>query len=1374
MNLGSVNSNNTRKAPNVDNNYVINNENLNSAAQIICNNDLAPENKTRIIYLISYMQITTQHQLPLDINKVATYLECECGIEQNECYTLAENLVSVFSQSANTATYQQLKPLVESLEDGSINLNLAEINITEFLDKNSLVGVSYSNPIIKTCLYFAAKGFFINKDLTDANLSGFDFAYHDQQLNNTILTNCILDQCKFTPEFCTTGYSSVKNCEGCQMNGVDLSNLSKISPSKDFFTFLNTNNINYAGIILNDDGIVAAHNAGIDLKKCSFKEVRFLSNKLSGISLAGIDLAKCEHLNHTADLSDCDLRGCILPDDFFKKVTKFENIKLDSDGVELAIKNQIPLKKLNLFKNVKADADKFEIINKIKVPMKDGIPLKDVDLLESLLKNMSEVSIRNADFSDCDLSGYNLPPEFFRVATKIDKIRLDTNGINVAKASPSVFKKIDFTKSNLSGIRFGDVDLSTIDFSNSQFPHASFTNCNLENAIFTNCDLRMCEVPDNFFKQVKKIDGCLISKKLIGTAIKSNIDLRRFNFTNHTHSAAGILHGEDFEEGNISGVDFTGSNLTSFNFEQLKLEFEGANFTRCHFSNSILPNNFFNKVTKYQGVKLEFQGIEVAIENGAELSKINSDCVKLFITRVLYNNCNNHVIIDCGKNEWQQTLAKKLLGNEKLSDKDIRYIFKPNHVHTIVTIKDKTIKDKDTSESTNTDKILLITKIKDITVTYECTTNKLDEIKPLLQNINTWPIYEKELGEFFPNYEYTYYRDLLGMANFSNYDFSAMKEILRNFKELALKANFEKAKLDGVTFESANLAGANLNLTSICGTKFTNAKFGEEQRFKIYLPDLSAKNNDEILTQLDYLFNHLNNPHFGSVLSAIDSIDNKYAGLKIDLMNQVINWINTNNIDIQSIIAPLNHILLDANFNYLDNKKISDFVENKTIKFMIEKANNDRFDMSSNILQLMLNLINKKTDSEQKEFMVKNNGFFIQLICQSYDLKDEQLSLKVTNLHNRYEDIPYIKELTNIANDENLRVGLGLDKDVNVNDKSQNPLILFSAQPDGNHGLVVTTDYMNKILYQKQMKNPTTDWEEIQWAKVYWFNGSSMIASQQMELSQMVATFPIFKHAYENHIKMCRLLEVLDIMDLKQYTQNFKEVITARTYDTKLTSENHRLELNKIFNKLLIPDDACALTMEFAKEIALKEDFTLKILETFKPTRYRARDDHRTALSELNISIGKDDCEVDKNEFRKNIEEYDKFNPENFDNLLSDERGTVTIAQILDSMNTTYDTTRQAQILLLLGAVFINYSSSTKLGKESNSPEAIRYFAYALIKAARKIDPSIINNNLFESWEEKLLGLGNAFTCTAILTGSVLNLCKDFRDYEGIIPVAWI
>ncbi|MDQ5920561.1 MAG: hypothetical protein QG673_617, partial [Pseudomonadota bacterium] len=63
---------------------------------------------------------------------------------------------------------------------------------------------------------------------------------------------------------------------------------------------------------------------------------------------------------------------------------------------------------------------------------------------------------------------------------------------------------------------------------------------------------------------------------------------------------------------------------------------------------------------------------------------------------------------------------------------------------------------------------------------------------------------------------------------------------------------------------------------------------------------------------------------------------------------------------------------------------------------------------------------------------------------------------------------------------------------------------------------------------------------------------------------------------------------------------------------------------------------------------------------------------HREALSELNILIEGDDFVVDKNELRTNIEKkYDKFNPKNFDKLASNNQDGVTIAQILDSMDSS-------------------------------------------------------------------------------------------------------
>jgi hypothetical protein len=107
----------------------------------------------------------------------------------------------------------------------------------------------------------------------------------------------------------------------------------------------------------------------------------------------------------------------------------------------------------------------------------------------------------------------------------------------------------------------------------------------------------------------------------------------------------------------------------------------------------------------------------------------------------------------------------------------------------------------------------------------------------------------------------------------------------------------------------------------------------------------------------------------------------------------------------------------------------------------------------------------------------------------------------------------------------------------------------------------------------------------------------------------------------------------------------------------------------------------------------------------------------------------------------------------------------------------------KAQTLFCLSAVFARYSSSYLFGKESDSPQALRAYAAALLAKAFELDSSVFGNKIsFTDCMQKLLGgrdmNGNAiFTCSAALSSEMLRHAQKRPDFNVIVaqikPPAW-
>lgn len=98
----------------------------------------------------------------------------------------------------------------------------------------------------------------------------------------------------------------------------------------------------------------------------------------------------------------------------------------------------------------------------------------------------------------------------------------------------------------------------------------------------------------------------------------------------------------------------------------------------------------------------------------------------------------------------------------------------------------------------------------------------------------------------------------------------------------------------------------------------------------------------------------------------------------------------------------------------------------------------------------------------------------------------------------------------------------------------------------------------------------------------------------------------------------------------------------------------------------------------------------------------------------------------------------------------------------------------KSKYLLSLATLFVKYSSSVVFGTESDSPQILRMYAYALLKKANELNVDLMND-YFNDWESRLLGENNAFPCTDILFSIMSSYVKEnFNNiYNVIMPPHW-
>lgn len=116
------------------------------------------------------------------------------------------------------------------------------------------------------------------------------------------------------------------------------------------------------------------------------------------------------------------------------------------------------------------------------------------------------------------------------------------------------------------------------------------------------------------------------------------------------------------------------------------------------------------------------------------------------------------------------------------------------------------------------------------------------------------------------------------------------------------------------------------------------------------------------------------------------------------------------------------------------------------------------------------------------------------------------------------------------------------------------------------------------------------------------------------------------------------------------------------------------------------------------------------------------------------------------------------------------------ILAVYEMMKPT-DPRTQATLLLLLGGIFARLSSSRFFGEEMHSPHALRNYAYGLMKAAFATDKALVSGPTIRDWTDRMLGMGGAMECSALLSDAVLDYCRALPEFHqrfaGVIPPAW-
>lgn len=488
------------------------------------------------------------------------------------------------------------------------------------------------------------------------------------------------------------------------------------------------------------------------------------------------------------------------------------------------------------------------------------------------------------------------------------------------------------------------------------------------------------------------------------------------------------------------------------------------------------------------------------------------------------------------------------------------------------------------------------------------------------------------------------------------------------------RTNLTNTNLTGANLAGANLMGVDLSSAILKKLNINATNFSDASLNNTLTLSLPKRWNDR---NLDTTLNHFNNQN--SLLTSINSIDDKYNELKTKLACQLITSLEKHNTNLIDVTFPLLDILGNASF--MTNAYISRFVNTLTSNYLKNLSPNllSLLENRSTITNLFLNYFD-----QHPHLMVSSelNTNFIQVLLAAR-------TQGIDAAHSLYEKYLNMPEIQQQLKHENIKENFGDYKgNADWSDNNAQNFLLLSTTP--NRVLVASQNILSQMLH------PDLD---TKWDHVYLFQDGKCLSPTEYSLKQCYnESFPLFSSHFSYSLNQSKFYQLIETLDLgEQLKPLFMDATKSKVYAIKLVDDTYQQELSEVFSRVL----------------DLKQGYILK--------------------------------------------------DENYN-------------RIMKLYDLTSSTNREkAKHLFSLSAVFTRYSSSAIFGTETHSPLMLRYYAYALMEKAHTIDPTLIGQDKFIDWKNRLLGTDRAFTCTAVLSNMMTEYArKHYNDVlKTIQPSTW-
>lgn len=384
------------------------------------------------------------------------------------------------------------------------------------------------------------------------------------------------------------------------------------------------------------------------------------------------------------------------------------------------------------------------------------------------------------------------------------------------------------------------------------------------------------------------------------------------------------------------------------------------------------------------------------------------------------------------------------------------------------------------------------------------------------------------------------------------------------------------------TFEYAKLDGAKISLGENPFRLFRSS-IQDQTLFR------DSEQYADFESTLDLYFNHINNNRTGSILTSIDSIDNKYKDAKLKLMSEAIKQFNElrtwlgnkqTEINFDDVIRACADVLLKNNI-YLQNSTIRQFIFDVVFPRRIEIANEAPlkfFPMEMSLLPML------KEKLEEQDFITKSGAAINQFLYHAAANTDKKIIEMGKALFDAYcKKVPDLVEAY---------------RGTMLHEAVFGDTYLFTSP---NHGMVISKEYYEKFFLKKEdssQERNALQWRDFIYCKKESPTGKYIVQQLPADLEEIFAEITVFQKQYQYDMHVANFRMLLDCLDLGRFKTSFEDALKVADIihsNGKLVDAKTQGELTEIFEKVLKRSQSNEHT-----HIQIAPDHLTRIYEVFK------------------------------------------------------------------------------------------------------------------------------------------------------------------------------